>query len=142
MRNSILPASIPSGPDPLENLYRLNSAAAGLSVGVQGAHEGADHDWRATAWHVLRDLAQGGDTFTVDTLRRHGVPDPRKHQHWGAVFAVASKLNLIDNAGFTSHAQPKGAVTPLRVWRGTKKAHRATAWATTPAADPNAGKQR
>ncbi|MGX5357680.1 hypothetical protein ACWCOM_04970 [Kocuria sp. KH4] len=112
---------------------------AGLPDGIAAAHTYSPEEWRATAWQALREFAQGGETFTVDALRRHGVPDPEVHQHMGAMFAVARNLGLLELVGFTSHAQPNRAVAPLRVWKGTPKALEASAWAETPAPGPGAG---
>lgn len=139
MNTPILFPTTTAGRDGLDGIYRLDTVTAGLPDGIAAAHTFSPDEWRTTAWRALREFAQGGETFTVDALRQHGVPDPEVHQHMGAMFAVARNLGLLELVGFTSHAQPNRAVTPLRVWRGTAKALEASAWAETPAPGPNAG---
>lgn len=135
----ILPVS---SSDPLDDLYKLDPLTAGLPDGIAAAHAFAPEDWKAAAWRALRTLAQAGEAFDVDTLRRLGVPNPDTYHRWGSVLAAARRSGFIKWAGLAEHTAPNGAGVPVRRWRGTEKATAVAAWDRTPAAGPNPGAQR
>lgn len=138
----ILPNTSTSIFDPLDHIYGLNPMTAGLPDGIAAAHAFAPNDWKASAWRALRTLAQAGEPFDVDALRRLGVPDPDIHHRWGSVLAAARRCGFITLAGHAEHTAPNGAGVPVRRWVGTEKATAAASWNRTPAPSPNAGGRR
>ena len=108
--------------DSLDDLLKLSNALPGLPDGLQAAYAYSDEEWRDKATAVARKLAQAGEPFTVDDLRRHGVPDPTKHQHWGSLIAGLSYAKIIELHGLALHRSPGGAVEAVRVWIGGPEA--------------------
>lgn len=90
----------------------------GLSDGVQAAYAYAPEVWMALAEATIRNLAATGKVFTVDDLRRRGVPDPDIHQRWASVFAVMKHRGVITLAGVGLHRTPGGEQIGIRQWKG------------------------
>lgn len=116
------PASRETDGDSVEKLYKINDAASltGLSDGVQAGYVFCPEEWRENARAIAIGLAQSGEPFTVDDLRRHGVPEPATYQRWGSVIAVLKNEGLIQLHGLTLHQIPKGDIQSIRVWVGTE----------------------
>lgn len=119
-----IPASLATGGDSLEQLLRTTDAdsLAGLSDGVQAAHVFSPDAWRVDAEAALHELAASGDVFTIDDLRRAGIPDPDKPQRWGALFAVMRNVGVIECAGAQEHRIKAGDAQLIRQWRGSASA--------------------
>ena len=107
--------------DSLNNLLKLDSESivTGLPDGIQAAYTFAPEEWRAECEHVIRELAQTGQPFTVDSLRRHGVQEPDKPVRWGSVFASMKKRGVIEQTGVHLHQAAAGGISAIREWRGT-----------------------
>lgn len=79
--------------------------------------------WKVRALEEIEDLAKTGATFTADTLRERGVPEPPKHQNqWGSVFGTASKRGLITKADYSSSRRKSRHGGFLHAWRGVPRA--------------------
>ncbi|MEC3853463.1 hypothetical protein [Paenarthrobacter ureafaciens] len=94
-----------------------------MSDGVQAAHVFSPDAWRADAVAAVHTLAASGRVFTVDHLRRAGIPDPDKPQRWGALFAVMRNSGVIECAGMQEHRIKAGDSQLIRQWRGSANAH-------------------
>ncbi|ALE07246.1 hypothetical protein AL755_20115 [Arthrobacter sp. ERGS1:01] len=90
--------------------------------GVQAAHAFCPEDWRVDAEAVVLELAQSGRVFTVDDVRRAGIPDPDIPQRWGALIAVMSNAGLITVVGAQEHRIKTGTKQLVRQWCGTASA--------------------
>lgn len=124
-----IPASGQTGRDSIETIFKLNDdpTLAGVSDAVKAAYAFAPEERAIQAQRALYRLAYRGHPFTVDDIRRAGVPEPDIQQRWGSIFAVARNLGFLEPAGFTEHYTPGGAAMPLRVWRGAPCIRKATA---------------
>lgn len=79
--------------------------------------------WKDQAFGVVEDLAKTGMTFTADTLRARGVPEPPIHQNqWGSVFAKASRRGLIKKADNATSPRKSRHGGFLHAWRGVPRA--------------------
>jgi len=116
------PASRETDGDSLERLFKINDAASltGLSDGVQAAYAFSAEEWRENARAIAISLAQAGEPFTVDDLRRHGVTEPEKPQHWGSLIAVLKNEGLVELHSLMLHQIRKGDIQGIRVWIGTE----------------------
>ncbi|GAB3621791.1 hypothetical protein GCM10027417_30530 [Glutamicibacter endophyticus] len=108
--------------DPIENLLKLSDTMQGLPDGPQAGFEYADADWRDIATRAARELGRTEHPFTVDSLRRWGVPDPDKPERWGALFAGLARQKIIQFHGLALHRGPGGRVSAIRVWVGGPEA--------------------
>lgn len=109
--------------DPIDKLYRLDGVLQGRPDGLQASYEYSDDEWRTQAEQVAYKLAQAGAPFTVDDLRKHGVPDPDKPQRWGSLIAALATLKVIELEGLALHRSPGGAIEAVRVWVGGPAAY-------------------
>ena len=109
--------------DSIDKLYRLDNRLQGRADGLQAAYAYSDEEWRTQAEQVAYKLAQAGEPFTVDDLRKHGVPSPRKPQHWGSLIAALAASKVIELHGLALHRAPGGAIEAVRVWTGGPAAH-------------------
>ena len=118
------PISRETDGDSLERLLKINDAVSltGLSDGVQAAYAFSAEEWRDAARAVAIGLAQEGEPFTVDDLRRRGIPDPSKPQYWGSMIAVLKNEGLVRLHSLTLHQIRKGDTQSIRVWVGTERA--------------------
>lgn len=74
--------------------------------------------WKDRALGEIEDLAKSGMTFTADTLRARGVPEPRHPNQWGSIFARASKRGLIKKADNATSPRKSRHGGFLHAWRG------------------------
>lgn len=102
--------------DPITELLKLDDTLKGLSDGLQAARAYTDERWSDHATRVARQLAQAGHPFTVDDLKRHGVPDPEKHHQWGALMAGLAKQHIIELHGLALHRTRGGNISAVRQW--------------------------
>lgn len=116
---------VPASPDrdSLNNLLKLDAdlILAGLPDGIQAAYTFAPEKWRAYCERVIYELAETGEPFTVDSLRRYGVPEPDKTVRWGSIFATMSKRGLIEVVGVHLHQAAGGGISAIREWRGVRR---------------------
>lgn len=119
-----IPASLATGGDSIEQLLKTNDAdsLSGLSDGVQAAHVFSPDEWRVHAEAAIHELAASGRIFTVDHLRRAGIPDPDKPQRLGALLAVMRNVGVIECAGAQVHRIKAGDAQLIRQWRGSASA--------------------
>lgn len=110
-----------SDEDALSKLLKIGSGSTltGLSDSVHAAFEYADQDWKFLAVETARSLASTGEPFTVDDLRRLGVPEPDKPQRWGSLFAALRVQGVVGLYSLTLHRTQSGESRSLRVWIGT-----------------------
>ena len=127
-RKMAVPVSGESDGDALSELLKIGSSSTltGLSDSVQAAFEYADRDWKALAVETARSLASVGEPFTVDDLRRMGVPEPDKPQRWGSLFAALRAQGVVALYSLTLHRTQSGECRSLRVWIGTEAHSRFT----------------
>jgi len=78
--------------------------------------------WKDQALGKIEDLAKSGMTFTADTLRERGLPEPRHHNQWGGLFQAAKKRGLIKKADFASSPRKSRHGGHLYAWRGVPNA--------------------
>lgn len=107
--------------DSLGRLLRIDddSSLPEHSDGLQAAFAFSADEWRTDAIQVATELAKTGEPFTIDDLRRNGVPDPDKPQRWGSLIAALKAIDVIRFHSLTLHRQPSGDQVGLRVWVGT-----------------------
>lgn len=106
--------------DSLNNLLKLDSEliVTGLPDGIQAAYVFCPEEWRAACERVIHEMAETGQVFTVDSLRRHGVEEPDKSVRWGSVFAAMRKRGVIEQTGVHLHQAARGGISAIREWRG------------------------
>jgi hypothetical protein len=114
-----------SGFGRLGELLKLQDASSltGLSDGVQAAYVFSPEAWKETALAAVRDLASTGDVFSIDDIRRRGVPEADKPQRWGSLLAVMKNDGAIERVGLQEHRTAKGDGNLVRLWRGTASAN-------------------
>lgn len=105
--------------DDLERLQRIDAASIlpGAPDGVQAAYAYTDETWRDDALAVATALAATGLPFTVETLRRHGVPDPTHPNEWGSLVAAIRHRGIARMLGWISTRDRHGE-RAIRVWVG------------------------
>ena len=75
--------------------------------------------WKDRALGEIEDLAKSGVTFTADTLRARGVPEPPRHPNqWGGLFTTAKSRGWITKADYASSARKSRHGGFLHAWRG------------------------
>lgn len=75
--------------------------------------------WKDHALDHIETLAKTGMTFTADTLRARGVPEPPRHPNqWGGLFQTAKKRGLIAKADYSSSQRKSRHGGFLHAWRG------------------------
>lgn len=109
--------------DSLDRLLHLDDGIPGRSDGIQAAYAYSPEEWRAQVEQVAYKLAQAGEPFTVDDLRKHGAPEADKPQRWGSLMASLASARVIDFHSLALHREPSGAVSAVRVWTGGPAAH-------------------
>lgn len=78
--------------------------------------------WNVRALEEIENLAKGGGTFTADTLRARGVPEPPHHPNqWGGLFQTAKKRGLITKADYASSPRKSRHGGFLHAWRGVPR---------------------
>lgn len=78
--------------------------------------------WKVRALGIVEDLAESGVTFTADTLRERGLPEPEHHNQWGSVFGTASRRGIIAKADYSSSQRKSRHGGFLHAWRGVPNA--------------------
>lgn len=80
-------------------------------------------DWKDRALGEIEDLAKSGITFTADTLRARGIPEPPHNPNqWGGLFQTAKKRGLIAKADYSSSQRKSRHGGFLHAWRGVPRA--------------------
>jgi len=75
--------------------------------------------WKVRALGEIEDLAKSGVTFTADTLRQRGIPEPPHNPNqWGGLFQTAKKRGLIAKADYSSSQRKSRHGGFLHAWRG------------------------
>jgi len=92
----------------------------GAPDGLQAAAAYAPEDWALTAPREAVALAASRRPFTVDTLRRRGVPEPDTFVRWGALFSLLQRRGIITATGWASRHGNDGE-RAVRVWTGTEE---------------------
>lgn len=116
-----VPACMDTGGDSVDRLYKIDSSASltGLSDGVQAAYVFASDAWKEAALAAAHHLAEAGEEFSIDDIRRLGIEEPDKPQRWGSLLAVMKNDGVIERVGLQEHRTPKGDGNLVRLWRGT-----------------------
>jgi len=79
--------------------------------------------WKDRALGEIEDLAKSGMTFTADTLRARGIPEPPKHPNqWGGLFTTAKHRGWITKADFSTSPRKSRHGGFLHAWRGVPRA--------------------
>jgi hypothetical protein len=106
--------------DSLNTLLKLGNEAilSGLPDGIQAAYSFCPEEWRSSCERAILELAATGLPFTVDSLRRHGVPEPEKPVRWGSILATMKKRGVIEQTGVHLHQAAAGGISAIREWRG------------------------
>lgn len=75
--------------------------------------------WKVRALGEIEDLAKSGVTFTADTLRQRGIPEPPHNPNqWGGLFQTAKKRGLIAKVDYSSSQRKSRHGGFLHAWRG------------------------
>lgn len=106
---------MPDDRDPIGALFGLDQVP-GLSGGVLAGYEHAPQEWRDAAVAALLECVAEGEPFTVDDLRRRGVPEPDKPQRWGSLFAYGVNRKLIQLFDFAQQDRTSRDPAIVRVW--------------------------
>jgi hypothetical protein len=72
--------------------------------------------WKSKADAAIRFLADTGQTFTADDVRRI-AGDPRHPNAMGGRLLAASKSRLIEAVGVNQSTRPEGHARRMTVWR-------------------------
>lgn len=108
--------------DPIDRLLKIDaqSSLPGHADGLQASLAYSPEDWLRQATVTAKKLAQTGQPFTVDTIRREGVPDPDIPNRWGSLIASLAQTRVIEFHGLEIHTPKRGGPVPVRVWIGAK----------------------
>lgn len=89
---------------------------AGLSEGVRAGYAGAPAEWVETAEAALLECVADGEPFTVQDLRRRGVPDPDDPRRWGCVIAAARRRGWVQLYDHAEQDRANRDRAIVRVW--------------------------
>lgn len=109
--------------DPIERLLRIDdqSHLPGVPRGIQAAFANMPETWREQGLKLARELADTGRMFTVEDLRRRGLPEPEHPNYWGSLAAGIQRRKIATCTGWTSHHDRKGTERPIRIWQRPKE---------------------
>lgn len=97
----------------------LEEARRRRDEGLTAARTGAAIGYRLAFEKALAQLADSGQPFTVDDVRRiAGDPIGTSPQALGGMIAHAAKRGQIRAVGYQQSARPEAHARPVRVWRG------------------------
>lgn len=102
------------GDNAQHNKIRSAIASGHPLPGRDQAEQNADRWFWSCGTIAVKALAATGRSFSVDDIRRLGVPDPDSHQRWGALLAAGMRTGLIEATGATISATGR----PVLTWRG------------------------
>jgi hypothetical protein len=74
------------------------------------------NDWFDQAGALIGRIGRRGATFTADTLRDAGLPEPPHTSQWGALFKTLCNRRLIAPVGYTRSARRGRNGSLVRVW--------------------------
>lgn len=117
--------SVRLDPDTLPVLRRPEldpTLAARLAALREADQESQKMAWREVAHRGVELLGLAGADFTVEDLRRLGVPEPTHPSQWGGVFVAAHREGLIRCVGSAPAGRRPRHRSLNRVWAGVIEA--------------------